>query len=157
MAKSTAQRLPPGGTEATAATAAEPESASLKVLREVFESNRPLTYIRSSEEERVAALLRDAAVRVFPAPVPGWTGSLTEGMRRTDTTAARAEPLGARAALDFVAAHEGPGIFHLKDFHAALRNAPEICRRVRDLYEVCFDHGKFVVISSPVRALPNDL
>jgi len=62
-----------------------------------------------------------------------------------------------RAALDFIAAHEQAGIFHLKDFHEPLRGSPEIRRRFRDLYESCLDRQKFIVISSPVRAIPEEL
>jgi hypothetical protein len=32
-----------------------------------------------------------------------------------------------------------------------------IRRRLRDLYECCFDTDKFVVISSPVRFIPDDI
>ena len=133
------------------------ESRSLRTLREIIESARPLTYIRSAEEQRVAQLLRQSAQRFFPSPVPVWTWSLTEGMRRDDGKAATKEPLGARAALDFIAGHAGAAIFHLKDFHEPLREAPEIRRRLRDLYEACFDHGKYVVISSPVKFIPEEL
>src|SRR6185369_14078967 len=61
-----------------------------------------------------------------------------------------------RAAHDFVAEHPGGAIFHLKDFHEPM-HAPEIRRRLRDLYERCFGADKFVVISSPVRFLPDDI
>jgi SpoVK/Ycf46/Vps4 family AAA+-type ATPase len=136
------------------------ESRSLRTLREVFESARPLTYILSAEEQRIGTLLNEAARLFFPKPIPVWTWTLTEGMRRTDGSAgshAGGKPLGARAALDFVAGYEGPAIFHLKDFHDPMREAPEIRRRLRDLYESCFDHSKFVVISSPVRFIPEEL
>jgi SpoVK/Ycf46/Vps4 family AAA+-type ATPase len=133
------------------------ETSALSALREIFRSGRPLSYVRSAEEQRVALLLRDAAGCVFPSPVPVWTWSLTEGMRRDDDAPASDEAVGARAALDFVAAHQGPAIFHFKDFHEPMREAPEIRRRLRDLYEICFDTGKFVVISSPVRFLPEEI
>jgi AAA+ superfamily predicted ATPase len=132
-------------------------SRSLGTLREIFESGRPLAYIRSAEEHRIAGLLRHAARLFFPAPVPVWTWSLTEGMRRDDGTATDSEQLGPRSALDFIAGYEGPAIFHLKDFHDDLRESAEIRRRLRDLYECCFDHGKFVVISSPIRFIPEEL
>src|SRR3990172_7503794 len=60
------------------------ESRSLRTLRDIIESGRPLTYIQSAEEQRLAHLLREAAHRFFPSPVPVWTWSLTEGMRRSD-------------------------------------------------------------------------
>ena len=34
---------------------------------------------------------------------------------------------------------------------------PEIRRRLRDLYECCFDTGKYVIISSPVRYIPEEI
>jgi SpoVK/Ycf46/Vps4 family AAA+-type ATPase len=59
--------------------------------------------------------------------------------------------------LDFIVAHRGAGIFHLKDFHEPLRESPEIRRRLRDVYQECVDRRKFVVITSPVRFIPDEL
>jgi hypothetical protein len=133
------------------------ESRSLAALREIFESGRPLAYIRSPEEHRIGQLLAEAATAFFPSPVPVWTWTLTEGMRSPEAGAADTATADPRAALDFVASYEGPAIFQLKDFHEPLREAPEIRRRLRDLYEACFDRGKFVIISSPVRSIPDEL
>ena len=133
------------------------ESRSLRTLREILESGRPLTYIRSSEEHRIQQLLHDAASTFFTPPLPVWVWSLTEGMRRDDGSSADAQLLSPRAALDFIAGYEGPGIFQLKDFHEPLRDAAEIRRRLRDLYDACFDRNKFVVISSPVKFIPEEL
>jgi hypothetical protein len=135
--------------------AAARESRALTLLRDVFAAGRPLTYIRSTEEQRIGHLLQEAARRFVTPPVPVWTWTLTEGMRRDDGNVA-AEALEPRAALDFIASHAGGAIFHLQDFHEPMR-APEIRRRLRDLYESCFDTGKYVVISSPVRFIPDDL
>jgi len=133
------------------------ESRSLRTLHEIFDSGRPLTYIRSAEESRIAQLLRDAAAAFFTPPLPVWTWSLTEGMRRQDDSSVEAAALEPRAALDFIAAYEGPAIFHLEDFHEPMREAAEIRRRLRDLYEICFDRRKFVVISSAVKFIPEEL
>ena len=54
-------------------------------------------------------------------------------------------------------AHPAPAIFHLKDFHEPLRDSPEIRRRLRDVYESCRDQRKFVVITSPVEFIPEEL
>jgi hypothetical protein len=59
--------------------------------------------------------------------------------------------------LDFIVAHESTGIFYLKDFHHPLRESPEIRRRLRDAYRNCSGKGKFVVIGSPVRFIPEEL
>jgi AAA+ superfamily predicted ATPase len=131
------------------------ESRAAKTVREIFESGRPLTYIRSSEEQRVARVLREVAGALGSLPV--WTWSLTEGMHREGETVAAAGTETPRGLLDFIIAYRGPGIFHLKDFHEPLRESPEIRRRLRDVYESCLDQRKFVVITSPVRFVPEEV
>ncbi len=121
------------------------ESRAAKTIREIFASGRPLTYVRSAEEQRVSRVLREVSARI-DAPI--WTWSMTEATAGTESP---------RAALDHIIAHQGSGIFHLKDFHEALRESPEIRRRLRDVYEHLLDQGKFVVISSPVRYIPEEL
>ena len=74
-----------------------------------------------------------------------------------DDGVAQAGTLDPREALDFIAAHKDAAIFHLKDFHEPLRESPEVRRRLRDLYEDCLDQRKFVVISSPVRFVPEEI
>ena len=88
--------------------------------------------------------------------IPVWAWSLTEGLRR-DGAAVEAGTDSARGALDFIAAHPGPAIFHLKDFHEPLRESAEIRRRLRDIYEDCRDQRKYVVITSPVRFIPEEI
>lgn len=133
------------------------ESRAAKMLREVFESGRPLTYVLSTEEQRVGKVLREVGLRLLaPAVVPVWTWSLTQGMQ-LDGQEADARTRAPRAALDFIAAQQGAAIFHLKDFHEPLRESAEIRRAVRDLYESCRDQRKFVVISSPVRSIPEEV
>ncbi|HWQ55146.1 MAG TPA: AAA family ATPase [Bryobacteraceae bacterium] len=126
------------------------------MIWEVFESGRPLTYIRSAEEQRVGGLLREIGLRFNSAPVPVWTWSLTEGMRRDDEPA-QAGTQTPRGALDFIAAHNDAAIFHLKDFHEPLRECAETRRRLRDVYDRCLDERKFVVITSPVRFIPEEI
>jgi SpoVK/Ycf46/Vps4 family AAA+-type ATPase len=133
------------------------ESRALGALREAFESARPLLYIRSAEEHRISALLLEAARTFFSSPPALWTWTLTEGLRAGDQGAADAATASPRAALDFIAAHEQPAIFHLRDFHEPLREAADVRRRLRDLYAACLDRNKFVIISSPVRYIPDEL
>ena len=134
---------------------AAPATRALAMLRDIVAAGHPLIYLRSTEEQRIAELLREAARRFFSPAIPVWTWSLTEGMRRDDGTTADA--LAPRAALDFIAAHAGGAVFHLKDFHEPMRDSAEIRRRLRDLYERCADADKFVVISSPVRFIPDEI
>ena len=133
------------------------ESRAAKILREAFESGRPLTYVRTSEEQRAGRVLREVGLRLFaPATVPVWTWSLTEGMRR-DGQPVEVGTLDPRAVLDFIDGHTGAAIFHLMDFHEPLRESAEIRRRLRDIYESCRDKRKFVVITSPVREIPEEI
>src|SRR5262245_61507146 len=132
------------------------ESRAVRTLREIFDSGRPLVYIRSSEEQRVGQLLRELVLR-WPGGAPRvWTWSLTEGTRCDDGTG-EAGASAPRAALDFIVAHEKAAVFHLKDFHEPLRSSAEARRRLRDVYEACLGHAKFVVITSPVRFIPDEL
>lgn len=132
------------------------ESRAAKALREVFQSGRPLTYLRTTEERRVANILREVSQTFGPRPLPVWTWSLTEGMHR-DGEEPQPGTESPRAALDFIVAHEGPAIFHLRDFHEPLRDSSETRRRLRDVYQLCLDQDKFTVISSPVRFIPEEV
>ncbi|MGA2576340.1 MAG: AAA family ATPase [Bryobacteraceae bacterium] len=132
------------------------ESRAAKMLREVFDSGRPLTYIRSSEEQRVARVLREVSLHLASTPTSVWTWTLTEGMRRDGRTA-EAGTQSPREALDFIAGYADAAIFHLKDFHEPLRESAETRRRLRDIYESCRDQRKFIVISSPVRSIPEEV
>src|SRR5258708_39238086 len=94
-------------------TSPAPESRAAKILREVFESGRPLTYVRTSEEQRAGRVLREVGLRLFaPKPVPVFTWSLTDGMHR-DGQPAGAGTKDALGVLDFIAAYPDPAIFHL--------------------------------------------
>jgi SpoVK/Ycf46/Vps4 family AAA+-type ATPase len=101
-------------------------------------------------------LLQEAAVRLFPTRIPVWTWSLTLGLVPSDGPGS-GEKLRPHAVLDFIASHRDAGIFQLKDFHQFMSEDPAIRRRLRDLYESCMDSGKFVVITSPLRVIPEEL
>jgi SpoVK/Ycf46/Vps4 family AAA+-type ATPase len=130
------------------------ESRAAKTVREIFESGRPLTYILSPEEQRVARVLKEVAETLRLPPV--WTWTLTDGMRGIDGPVVPGTE-SPRGVLDFIIAHKGSAIFHLKDFHEPLRESSEIRRRLRDVYETCLDQRKFVVITSPVRFVPEEV
>jgi SpoVK/Ycf46/Vps4 family AAA+-type ATPase len=95
-------------------------------------------------------------LRAVSADLPVWTWSLTQGIRR-DGRAVEPGTESARAALDFIAAHSAAAIFHLKDFHEPLRDSAETRRRLRDIYDSCRDQRKYVVITSPVRFIPEEI
>ena len=148
------QNLMPHQADSDKAPAAESRAA--RTILGIFQSGRPLTYIRSVEEQRVGKVLREVALRLFASPIPVWTWSFTEGLRR-DNEAAEAGTEAPRKALDFIAAYDGAAIFHLKDFHEPLRESAEIRRRLRDVYEGCMDQRKFVVITSAVAFIPEEI
>lgn len=110
-----------GGLALGAPPEAPSESRAAQTIWDTFQSGRPLVYIRTAEEQRVARILQEVALRRFTPPVPVWTWSLTEGLRHNHA-AADAGTYEPRSALDFIAAHPGPAIFHLKDFHEPLRD-----------------------------------
>jgi SpoVK/Ycf46/Vps4 family AAA+-type ATPase len=133
------------------------ESRASQLIREIFESGRPLTYIRTAEEQRVGTLLREVGARVQQGTnVPVWTWTLTEGLRH-EGGAVEPGTQSPRAVLDFIGSFPQAAIFHLKDFHEPLREAPEIRRRLRDVYLSCLDRHKYVVITSPVRFIPEEV
>jgi len=134
-----------------------PESRAAQLIRESFQSGRPLTYVHSPEEQRVARVLDEVSRGSLDSqPIPLWTWSITEGLCRNGS-GAEAGAETARGALDFIVARQGPALFHLKDFHEPLRESAEVRRRLRDVYESCRDQRKFVVITSPVRFLPEEI
>ena len=143
--------------ETEAAASPATETRPVRQLRALFESGRPLLYVMCAEEQRVGRLLRDAAQRFLGAPVPLWTWSLTEGLRRGGARQAEKATLDPRAVLDFIADCDGPAVFQLKDFHEPIRESAAVRRRLRDLNLLCVDRGKFVVITSPIRYLPDEL
>ena len=76
---------------------------------------------------------------------------------RDDTGGVEHATESPRATLDFIAAYKGAAIFHLKDFHEPMRESAEIRRRLRDLHELCAGQQKYIVISSPIRFIPEEL
>jgi hypothetical protein len=58
-----------------------PESRAARLIRESFQSGRPLTYVHSPEEQRIGRVLEELS-RGSPdfQALPLWTWSITEGM-----------------------------------------------------------------------------
>jgi len=133
------------------------DNRAVRTLLEIFQSARPLVHVRSAEESRVTELLGDAGRRLDASkPLSVWTWSLTEGLIR-GREKAQTPALNPLELLDFIVAHNEPAIFHLKDFHEPLRESATVRRRLRDLYEACLDRGKFVVVTSSLRSIPEEI
>ncbi len=133
----------------TPKTQSPAESRAALAIRELFDSGRPLVYIRSAEERRVERILAGMGL-------PVWRWRLTEGLRRGEA-APESGTQAARSALDFIIARQDAAVFHLEDFHEPLRDSAEVRRRLRDVYQACLDRRKFVVISSAVRLIPEEV
>lgn len=133
------------------------ESRSLRALKDALLSARPLIYIRSAEEHRISTLLREAAAHTFEEPLGLFVWSLTDGLRDLEGTEVAPGSTDPRRALDAILERPEPALYHLKDFHEPMRADPIVRRRLRDLYESCFDARKFLIISSPVAFLPPEL
>lgn len=134
----------------------EPQSRSLAALRSIVDAGRPLIYIQSPEEERIIGLLARVASERPGGAVDLYLWSITEGLRQNGR-AVKNQPDGPRGILDHIIAHDKPGLFVLKDFHEFMRDAPDIRRRLRDLYHECLDTGKFAMIASPVKFIPEEI
>lgn len=133
------------------------QGKSERAVHELFASGHPLLYVMSAEEQRVERLLRGAAQHGRATPLPFWTWSLTEGMRAQDGMGTQAPTTDPRMALDFIADRTEPGVFLLRDFHEALRDAPDVRRRLRDLFALCPPRNQIVVICASVRQIPDEL
>jgi ATP-dependent 26S proteasome regulatory subunit len=137
--------------------AAEPQvSPMFAAMEGLLDAGRPLIYIQSAEEDRVIGLLARIAAARRGGPSELFVWSLTEGLQPHGTTSAAA-PSDARGILDHIIVHEKPGIFLLKDFHEFIGQGADIRRRLRDLYYHCLDTGKFAVICSPVKCIPEEI
>jgi SpoVK/Ycf46/Vps4 family AAA+-type ATPase len=143
-------------------------SRAATTLLDIFQSGRPLVYVRSAEEDRVSDLLRSVGRQLDAAtPLPVWTWSLTQGLLSSEQAAqdgndnrdkaAARRCCDPREVLDFIALQNNPGIFHLKDFHESLRDSAGVRRRLRDLYQLCLDRQKFIVITAPLRVIPEEI
>jgi ATP-dependent 26S proteasome regulatory subunit len=131
------------------------ESRAYQALKGIFQGRRPLMFVCTSEEARAHTLLQEIAQKLFTEQMPVWNWSVTLGLVSGESGAG--EKLGPEAVLEFIASHPKQGIFQLKDFHLFMRDDVRIRRRLRDLYELCIDKGKFIVITSPIRDIPEEL
>jgi SpoVK/Ycf46/Vps4 family AAA+-type ATPase len=120
----------------------------------VFASGRPLAYIRTAEEDRVAALLADIGPELN-APV--WSWSITQGLRRLKEAAPEAGTENPETLLDFISRHPHPAIFQLRDFHEPMNASAVVRRYLRDLHASSAGRNRFVVITSPLRQIPEEL
>jgi AAA+ superfamily predicted ATPase len=132
------------------------QSKSLVAVRSMMDAGRPLIYLQSVEEDRVIGLLSQLAREQRDGKTDLLIWSVTDGLQ-LNGRAYKNQPAGPREMLDFIIAFDKPAVFLLKDFHEFIAGAPEIRRRLRDVYYQCLDGGKFAVIASPVKCIPDEI
>ena len=121
----------------------------------LIRARTPILWIRSQEEERIAALLAAAAKRLgnralarwdFISGLSGWPGRNGEAARN---------PLAALESLAALPA-EQPALLVLHDFHRYSEDA-SICRKLRNLATSLRQQPHTLVITAAEWQLPRDL
>ncbi len=130
------------------------QGASDEIAR-AFGAGRPVIYVQTPEEQRAIRLIAEAVSRM-PGPPPLYVWRLTEGVLH-DGESARTELSSPRAVLDWIVTSPDPGVVVLCDLAPHIRDVAEVRRRLRDAYYECLDTGKFLVICSPLRIIPDEL
>jgi ATP-dependent 26S proteasome regulatory subunit len=141
-------------TPSVSAEAAAP--AVISAIQGMIDAGRPLIYIQSAEEDRVISVLGRIAAARREGRVDLFLWSITEGLQHNGRPVPN-QPDGPRGILDFIVARDRPAIFLLKDFHDFIRDGVDIRRRLRDLYYRCLNTGKFAVICSPIKCIPDEI
>lgn len=144
---------------ASSPTASPAQGRAAESIRELLLTGWPVSFIRTTEEERVSRILAGIAPTLpgFENAGALWSWSLTEGLKKNGDSEAQPGTESAKGALDFIVAYPKPGLFQLKDFHHAIQDSAVVRRRLRDLYSSCADQNKFVIITSPLRDVPSEL
>ena len=159
----TVQSSPVENLPAAVHAPANPHSPTISsVIQGMIDAGRPLIYIQSAEEDRIVGVLSRLAEQGRGGRVDLFIWSVTKGLQLNGKPA-KDGPDSPRGMLDLIIAHDKPAIFLLKDFHEFIREAVAgsdwiaTRRRLRDLYYECLDSGKFAVIVSPVKIIPDEI
>ncbi len=141
---------------AAARAPASPHGPTISsVIQGMMDAGHPLIFLQSAEEDRVVGALSRLAEQSRGGPVDLFIWSVTEGLRLNGKPA-KDQPDSPRGMLDLIIAHDKPALFLLKDFHEFVGDVV-IRRRLRDLYYECLKTGKFAVICSPVKIIPDEV
>ena len=127
------------------------ESRAYRALKEMFQGGRPLIFVCTPEEGRVRMLLQEWRRQLFSRPNAGLELVADLGLQPSGRQAQRESSarLPSLILLPRTAHRES---FSSRIFISSCATIPEFARRLRDLYELCMDSGKFIVITSPLRA-----
>jgi SpoVK/Ycf46/Vps4 family AAA+-type ATPase len=121
----------------------------------LIRSRTPILWIRSLEEERVEALLEQAARRLGNRTLLRW--DFIDGLSGAPNRSGEAarNPLAALGCLDPLPEEQG-AILLLRDFHRYADDAG-ICRRLRNLAGQLRQQPRTLVITAPAWQLPAEL
>jgi len=121
----------------------------------LIRARTPILWIRSQEEERIAALLSAAAKRLDQRALARW--DFISGLRGWPTREGEAarNPLGALESLASLPA-EQPALLVLHDFHRYADDS-SICRKLRNLATSLRQKPQTLVITAAEWQLPREL
>ncbi|MFC2174036.1 hypothetical protein ACFLU6_15665, partial [Acidobacteriota bacterium] len=123
-------------------------------LRAFLIARYPISYIVSSEEERVISALKEAVRSLSSKDIDISIWSLTDGLVRGKEHIDERDPV---KVLDSIARSPYPEVFVLKDIHLFFESDPVLLRKIRDVYLALRDTNKFVFITAPRLVLPVEL
>lgn len=133
-----------------------PKDGAVAELTGAFGAGRTLIYLQSPEEQRAIGLVRSTIATAPGGDRPVYVWRSTEGLS-LDGELIQPDLTSTRSALDWVLAHTDPAVVILCDPHDDMTDSAEVRRRFRDAYDGCRDTGKFVIVCSPMRVIPDEL
>ncbi len=122
-------------------------------LKLLINSEAPLIYIETWEEDRVEAML-EAVAAELQIPLFYWT--VTTGLQRVGVPNVVFNTCEPMAALNHVASIAVDALYLLKDFHRYLEQ-DVVMRKLRDLCDKFRRSRRAVLISAPVLQVPVEL
>jgi len=120
-------------------------------LRVLLGSRHPLLFVESQDEQRLLALLRDAA---WDLDLPVWTWTTTQGLARDEKDPQYGTRDPARA-FEWIKYLDQPAVFVFADVHPHLDN-PSVVRAVKELAQAA-RAGQTIVLTTPTRTIPAEL
>ena len=120
-------------------------------LAVLLASQYPLLLVESQEEERLLAIIREAAGRL---DLPVWTWSATRGLAK-DGHHAQYQTVDPHIAFEFVGELSGPGVFVFADVHPLLNDALVI-RRIKEVAQAA-RRGQTLVLTGPRHEVPPEI
>jgi SpoVK/Ycf46/Vps4 family AAA+-type ATPase len=120
-------------------------------LAVLLASQYPLLLVEAQEEQRLLAIIRQAADRL---DLPVWTWSATRGLAK-DGHHAQYQTIDPHIALEFVGELTGPGVFVFADVHPLLSDSL-VVRRIKEVAQTT-RRGQTLVLTGPRHEVPPEI